>query len=80
MKKTKNIKPDFDCPRCGLEPGKGIFLNSRIYHDACLVEELVEQYYNGIPEEKIKKTLMIIKNKRINMAVSIGCSWMNYPF
>jgi hypothetical protein len=61
---------DFACPVCKKEPSRGIFVGAKIYHDECLINELIEKFKAGdYTEEDIKKILKKVKNIKISKAV-----------
>ncbi len=68
----------FNCPRCGKEPKRGKFLGSEIWHDACLIDDLVEKFQNGTPREEVEKTLKRVKDKGIEQNVGLKCGWPEY--
>lgn len=68
----------FNCPRCGKEPKRGKFLGSEIWHDECLVEDLVEKFTNGTPREEVEKTIKRVKDKGIEQNVGLKCGWPEY--
>ena len=68
----------FACPRCGKEPKRGKFLGSEIWHDECLIEDLVEKFQNGIAREEVEKTLKRVKDKGIEQNVGLKCGWPEY--
>ncbi|UYP46335.1 hypothetical protein NEF87_002620 [Candidatus Lokiarchaeum ossiferum] len=68
----------FNCPRCGKEPKRGKFLGSEIWHDECLVEDMVEKFNSGTPREEIEKTLKRVKDKGVEQNVGLKCGWPEY--
>ena len=68
----------FACSRCGKEPKRGKFLGSEIWHDECLIEDLVEKFNNGTPREEIEKTLKRVKDQTIENKVGLNCGWPEY--
>lgn len=68
----------FNCPRCGKEPKRGIFLGSEIWHTDCIIEDLIEKFKNGTPREEIEKTLKRVKNKDVEQKVGLDCGWPEY--
>lgn len=69
---------DFACPRCGKEPKRGKFLGSKIWHDECLIEDLIEKFKAGTPREEIEKTLKRVKDQSIENKVGLECGWPEY--
>ena len=67
---------EFACPRCQEEPRRGIFLGAQIWHDECIVEDLVEKFKNGeMDREQVEEKLKKIKNDGVSNKVENGCGW-----
>ncbi len=69
---------DFACPRCGKSPKRGKFLGSKIWHDDCLIEDLIEKFQNGTARGEIEKILKRVKDKGIDQKVGLGCGWPEF--
>lgn len=69
---------DFACPRCGKEPKRGKFLGSKIWHDECLIEDLIEKFKAGTSREDIENTLKRVKDQTIENKVGLECGWPEY--
>lgn len=61
---------EFACPVCKKEPSRGVFVGAKIYHDECLINELVEKFKSGgSTQEDIEKILKKVKNSKITKGV-----------
>lgn len=61
---------EFACPVCKKEPSRGVFVGAKIYHDECLIKDLVDKFKSGgSTQEDIEKILKKVKNSKITKAV-----------
>ncbi|MCP4760632.1 MAG: hypothetical protein GY870_02550 [archaeon] len=61
---------DFACPVCKKEPSRGIFVGAKIYHDDCLIQELVNKFKDGsYSQGDVEGVLKKVKNSKITKAV-----------
>lgn len=61
---------EFACPVCKKEPSRGVFVGAKIYHDECLIKDLVDKFKSGgSSQEDIEKILKKVKNSKITKGV-----------
>lgn len=66
----------YDCPLCGEEPSRGVFLGARIWHSECVIKDSIEGVQIGrYTEEDVRDRMVRINNQEINSQIENALGW-----